>query len=511
MNIRPRCLSRSAGGTLALIIALSLLPVLAHPALAQQPIRILFLHHSVGQALIDQGGVREGLADLGYEFYDHGYNSDGLRLADGSYTGTNFDVPDDNTDPDGLANIFAQPLHDPPDNTFSHLMQYDVILTKSCFPTSSIGDDAQLAEYQSYYLSMRDRMDTLPGKLFILLTQPPQVPGNSNPGEAARARALADWLASDEFQAGHPNLRVFDLFDRLAGPDNFLRPEYRVDNYDAHPNERANRAIGPQLVAFIDQAIQGYPALEPGAGPVIQPAPAMEGDVETAPGGAGVIDDFEIAQTWDVSTDRPESIIECGTDGEFAHSGSASLRFHYEIAPGGWADCGRWFEPQDWSAGTGLSMWVRADTEGQWVTVGISSGDADASTPFESGFETTAESVAGWAPVTLAWEDFQRAEWADEGGLPALDPTRVIGYWFSTGAGEEAAEGIFWVDDIALTGSAMTGPQPVEAGQVAPVGEEGEEAPPSRICSPLGLILPLAALGMGWAGRRKHATTRELV
>jgi len=89
------------------------------PAFAQQSTRVIFLHHSCGENLINEGSVREGLTGLGYEFYDHGYNGDGLRLADGSHSGANFDVPGDNTDPDGFAEIFAQPLHDPPDNTFS--------------------------------------------------------------------------------------------------------------------------------------------------------------------------------------------------------------------------------------------------------------------------------------------------------------------------------------------------------------------------------------------------------
>ena len=36
--------------------------------------RVMFLHHSCGANLIEQGGVRQLLTDLGYEFYDHGYN-----------------------------------------------------------------------------------------------------------------------------------------------------------------------------------------------------------------------------------------------------------------------------------------------------------------------------------------------------------------------------------------------------------------------------------------------------
>ena len=31
-----------------------------------------------------------------------------------------------------------------------------------------------------------------------------------------------------------------------------------MDNHDAHPNERANREIGPLFVEFLDQAIQEF-------------------------------------------------------------------------------------------------------------------------------------------------------------------------------------------------------------------------------------------------------------
>ena len=221
--------------------------------------RVIFLHHSVGESLIDEGDVRQRLTDLGYQFYDHGYNDDGLVLADGTWTGRNFDVPDDNTDPDGFADIFAQPLHDPPDNAFSHLMQYDVIAFKSCFPVSDIQSDDQLAEYRSYYLSIRDRMDQYPNKIFIVVTSPPQVAAYTEPEAAARARAFADWLTSDEYLRGHPNVFAFDLFDLLADPStNTLRADYQADEDDAHPNELANQTIGPLFADSIHQAVRAY-------------------------------------------------------------------------------------------------------------------------------------------------------------------------------------------------------------------------------------------------------------
>ena len=223
--------------------------------------RIVFLHHSCGANLIAQGGVRERFAALGYEFYDHGYNGDGLVLADGTWTGRNWDVPDDNTDPDGYAAIFAQPLHSPPDNTFSHLMEYEVIVFKSCFPVSNIGSDEQLNEYKSYYLSIRARMDQYPDRIFVIVTQPPQVQANTDAQEAARARAFTNWLASAEFLSGHHNVFTFNFFNLLADPaTNMLRAGYTGDPSDAHPNEQANQAIAPQFVDFVHGAIRTYSA-----------------------------------------------------------------------------------------------------------------------------------------------------------------------------------------------------------------------------------------------------------
>jgi len=527
-----KCLNypyRSVSRFLVLCILLGLLPFrLAANYASLGATSIIFLHHSCGENLIEQGGVREGLTALGYEFYDHGYNGDGLRLADSSYTGTNFDVPGDNTDPDGFAEIFAQPLHDPPDNIFSHLMQYDVIAFKSCFPVSNVGDDEQLAEYQACYLSIRDRMDQYPDKIFVIVTQPPQVPANSDPEEAARARAFVNWLQSDEYLSGHPNVFVFDFFGYLAGGDSFLRPDYRLDEYDAHPNERANRDIGPLFVEFIDQAIRG--ARAEGPLPTIPPPPP-EGATRfpspvAPPPTAGLIDDFETTtDDWETDTDGMGSTVECGPDTGMAHGGVTSLRIHYNIVPGGWVDCGQPFDaPQDWSSGTGLSLWLHSDGAGQWVTLMLFAGDPAGPTPFEIDFETTAESVGGWLQVVFPWADFARAEWADEGGVSELDSARVTGYGFSIGAPSAdgaRSEGIFWVDDLGLVaGAEQPPPGPVTTPTTAPVapdeepdeevgeaiGEESgeEEGPGGGICPFSAVVLPLGVLGVLLAGRRRR-------
>jgi hypothetical protein len=512
--------------TLCMLLGLLALLLAAGRPVQAQATRIIFLHHSCGENLINQGGVREGLTTLGYEFYDHGYNGDGLRLADGSYTGTHFDVPGDNTDPDGFAAIFAQPLHDLPDNTFSHLMQYDVIAFKSCFPVSNIGDDYQLNEYKSYYLSIRDRIDQYPDKVFIIVTQPPQVPANSDPAEGARARAFADWLQSDEYLAGHPNVFVFDFFGLLAGGDDFLRSEYREDEYDAHPNERANREIGPHFVAFIDQAVQSYGAGGPRPAPAVTPQPpaATPEPLEeatqppppaesSAPQPGGLVDDFESAAgDWGTSAEAG-STLECGPDTRTAHGGSGALRLRYGIEPHGWVDCGTSFDPlQDWSAATGLSLWVRSDEAGKWVTLMLFSGDPEGPSPFEVEFETGAQD---WTRFVFPWTDFALAGWADEGSLAEIDPARMIGYGFSVGAGEARNEGTLWIDDVGLateaeqpqpgsTASPTAAPAaPAEEVEPEPQPEAEEEESGGGVCPGAALALPLAGLGVLLAGRRR--------
>ena len=512
---------------LSALLALSVSTVLLAPPALAQATRVIFLHHSTGESLIEEGDVREGLTALGHEFFDHGYNDDGLRLADGSYTGTHFDVPGDNTDPDGFAEIFAQPLHDPPDNAFSHLMQYDVIAFKSCFPASNIGDDAQLAQYRSYYLSIRDRVDQYPGKLFIVLTPPPQVPNNSDAEEATRARAFANWLKSEEYRAGRSNVFVFDFFDILAGPDSFLRPEYRVDEYDGHPNERANREIGPVFVDFIDQAIGAFRTEGPPP-QVAEPTPSEQGaappsdppqetteppDPVTSPA-SSMIQDFESGSGgWEADAGGEGSSLECAPDGGAYHSGTSSLLFQYALGSDGWGYCGRSFEElRDWSGSNGLSIWIHSDEPGQRLVLMMFAGELDAAAPYEAAFETSSGNADGWAEHTFPWEDFVLAAWADEGGPSELDPSRVVGLGFSFGEEGVASDGNLRVDDIRLSAErAGTEPAPVATAIPAPESDEPVEEDTlsgggSGACCGATMTLPLAALLMPLMRRNRKNT-----
>ncbi|NLF01431.1 MAG: hypothetical protein GX601_10695 [Anaerolineales bacterium] len=225
---------------------------------------VIFLHHSTGDNLIAEGGVRERFTAAGFDFWDHHYNLRGLRRPDGSEAGYSYRVPDDNTDPDGLARIFAQREYALPLNTLSGLLQHEVIVFKSCFPASQITSDDMLRTYQEYYLGMRAVMDRHPEKVFIVMSPPPLNPAETTAEAAARARAFADWLTSDAYLAGHPNVFAFDFFDQLAEADpqspdvNTLRAEYRLPGTDSHPNQVANEAVGPAFVDFVIAAARAY-------------------------------------------------------------------------------------------------------------------------------------------------------------------------------------------------------------------------------------------------------------
>lgn len=224
---------------------------------------VIFLHHSVGNNLIEQGNVRELLSAAGYQFWDHDYNYIGLRDPQGTTLDYSYNIPYDNTDPDGLLRLFSQPAYDTPINSFSSLLQHEVIAFKSCYPASDIVTDEQLAERKAWYLRMRDAMDQHPEKLFIVITQPPLNPAETNPEVAWRARAFADWLKSDEFLQGRANVVTFDLFGQLAESDelaadaNMLRQAYRQGS-DSHPNQAANQIVGPQFANFVIDAVEWY-------------------------------------------------------------------------------------------------------------------------------------------------------------------------------------------------------------------------------------------------------------
>jgi hypothetical protein len=467
---------------IVLVLALAAVSLSVLPAAAQErPIQILFMHHSTGGNLIAQGGVREAFTELGYEFWDHGYNEEGLVDPSGTWLGVNWDMPGDNTDPDGWYNIFNQPVTDPASNTFSHMLQADVIIFKSCFPSSNIDSEWMLEEYQRYFLSIRDVIDQHPDKLFIPFTTPPLVPNETSSDNAARARRWAEYLTSDEYLDGHPNIAVFDFFTLLSDENGFLRAEYRGDEWDSHPNEYANQTVGPVFVALVDQAIRDF---VPGAAiagtttptePLTAEGGAAEGDtgaeagaetgtetdVEPPDAGPGdetgigdVLIGFEAASEWWIYTDEGVRTFTCEPDPS-AHTGTQALRIVFDIAPEGGAGCGVDLTPDPaWAGAVGISFYWRADTPDQAMRVGLgvkdpaqSGSEEGEATPFEVELWTAGDE---WSQVVIRWEELFKPDWVGDTGVDTFNPAQVVWIGFGLGHWEVPQVGTIWIDDIQL-------------------------------------------------------------
>jgi len=255
----------------ALLILCALASAAQSPAASTQGAKhnltnLFFLHHSTGDGLVTEGGMRDAVREFNashgtaFVFWDHGYNGDGLRNPAGEQTGANYAIPNDNTDPEGLWYLFTSPAADAAGARGAILASHQVVAFKSCFPASEIGDDGMLQQYRSWYLEMRAFFVLHPEKLFVVMSPPPQHRRATSPESAARARRFAAWLKSGEYLDGCPNVACFDLFDRLAGKDDFLKYEYELDHGsdDSHPNRKANETVGPELARFMMEAALAY-------------------------------------------------------------------------------------------------------------------------------------------------------------------------------------------------------------------------------------------------------------
>ncbi len=222
-------------------------------------IKILFIHHSTGGLLLNQGNVRELLLEKAphMKLWDHGYNLQkgwpsfmnrltyrtGLSDADGKMTGTDYDIFLSNNSPKEYDEIFSR---DPDDFTLKSILNYNLIVFKNCFPTTKIVTNRMLNDHKKYYLNISRSLQKYPDKRFVIFSPPPLRSEATKPAYAKRARELAKWMKGT---LTHQNIVVFDFFDLLANDDNLLKREYCLPLFfDSHPNRRANREIGPKLV-----------------------------------------------------------------------------------------------------------------------------------------------------------------------------------------------------------------------------------------------------------------------
>jgi len=292
--------------------------------------RILFIHHSCGSGFMDAGLVAQ-LEDPSnphskgrYSFHDAEYGSY-LGEGDGSlgrYTDQHdwyIKFREDLDRPGGLVDMLNC---DGQDDIYTDGGENTIIMFKSCYPNSEVeapdaridlddpstraawldpdqggyynglwdkGAGGPINYIKAAYIGMLDVFRENADRLFIAVTTPALHHGDTNPGQAARARELNEWLRTEWLKgytdkSGHVNVAVFDWYREHAYSDdpddpnywrnflgqpghkelteknsaqliNTMRLDYASPGGDSHPNDAANQRIVKVFVEdFINQA-----------------------------------------------------------------------------------------------------------------------------------------------------------------------------------------------------------------------------------------------------------------
>jgi hypothetical protein len=242
------------------------------PGRPPRVLSMVWLHHSTGDAIL-KGGLFEALTNNKVAFHDINYKQ---AVVDGYVIG-------DHTDPPDFPKTFNEPRY------FNVIKgwelggarQHDIIMFKSCFPSSNIKDDAMLEDYKRWYLSLLPTFRAHPNVLFIAMSTPPLTRWETKPDRAARARAWSKWITI-EYAKDVRNVQVFDLFNALAIREgrphaNTLVPQFAAGRGDSHPNPEGAQAVTRMFIPWLNRAVRAaglVPFKPPATLPGATPAPA---------------------------------------------------------------------------------------------------------------------------------------------------------------------------------------------------------------------------------------------
>jgi hypothetical protein len=222
------------------------------PGKPSKKLTMVWHHHSTGDNLL-AGGLLDALRANNVAFYDINYKE---AKVDGYVIG-------DHTDPPDFPKNFNTPKYLDTIKSWElkgGKKQHDVVMFKSCYPSSDLKSDKMLADYKAWYTSMLPTFKANPEILFIAMSSPPLVKGHTKPEHAKRARQWAKWITT-EYATELKNVQVFDLFNALAvlegKPDeNTLVPQFAEDKYDSHPTTAGAKAATRMFVPWFNRILR---------------------------------------------------------------------------------------------------------------------------------------------------------------------------------------------------------------------------------------------------------------
>ena len=534
--------------TLIIILIASLLIAAAPRQAPEQPVKLIFIHHSTGE-----NWLADGYGDLGSTLGENNYFVSDTNYGWGPDSiGDMTDIPNwvewfasDETPTymDALFNennqhsSFTRNLSDPGGEN-------EIIMFKSCFPNSDLygnpndppGDyeDMTVAGAKYVYNTILEYFATHPDKLFIAITAPPLSDGTN----AANARAFNNWLVNDWLAnyAGS-NVAVFDFYDVLTGPGGGDTLYYPSD--DDHPSAEGSQIATAEFVPQLNDAYQRWQAGDASApestwsetddAPVDEnPDPAAEAESQPESSAAppasasNFIDSFDASPPagtygwesfWD---DATPTIMACAADSGMMHSGNASLKLDFNITPDAWGTCALFYDnSQNWRANKGISFYYHAVQAALIMDIDLYvEGPDNQDESYSYKLETTQESVDGWVQINIPWAEFHRVDWEADAGTPFAKEDQVSGMAFGFDTYPNTPNiGTIWVDDLQFTGAQAAEAEapaeaPVEVPAEAPVESPPEEAPAEEGGSPLpcvgGFMLPIGLVGLAFWQKEKN-------
>lgn len=206
--------------------------------------RFLFIHHSVGEGFLVDGGMWGMLEAAGFDVHDRTYGD--------GWVG-------ENTDPENFPTTFTEYYNDMITWELDPGQYYDIVAFKSCYPASAIDSEDMLNDYYGYYNTIKTVTNAHPETLFVPFSTPPLVPGQTCPEDAARARTFANWLTGPYDETG--NMAAYDVFNVLAGSNpasgdyNCLRYDYQVAPDNSHPNTAGSTAVAVDFTAWLTSVV----------------------------------------------------------------------------------------------------------------------------------------------------------------------------------------------------------------------------------------------------------------
>lgn len=218
-----------------------------------------FFHHSTGECIWGPNGSSTSVPQQ-MTIYN---NSHG-------YTGTNAVTMTEMWFPVNYDNEWHQ-WHqifetNTPENISSYFSTNRIIMIKSCFPSSAlegVGEPADtlspdyktIYNYKWHWRHIINKMKLYPQNFFIIWTNAPLVPLETNANAAMWSKRFCKW-AKDTLAAGldpvfgifPANVYVFDFFSKLTDANGYMLLMYASDPHDSHPNATATTLVAPQLV-----------------------------------------------------------------------------------------------------------------------------------------------------------------------------------------------------------------------------------------------------------------------